>query len=77
MTRCPYKGRRATTRSRSGGETGKDLVWYYADPLAEAVRIAGLLCFFNERVDLELDGELQRAAARTAVEQRGPWASPP
>jgi hypothetical protein len=22
-------------------------------------RIKGLLCFFNERVDLELDGELQ------------------
>ena len=22
-------------------------------------RIAGLLCFFNEKVDIELDGELQ------------------
>ena len=36
-----------------------DLVWYYAEPLAEVGRIAGLLCFFNERVDIELDGELQ------------------
>jgi uncharacterized protein (DUF427 family) len=43
---------------RRGGE-GKDLIWYYDDPLPEASRIAGLLCFFNERVDIELDGELQ------------------
>jgi len=35
------------------------LVWYYADPLPEAGRIKGLVCFFNEKVDLELDGELQ------------------
>ncbi len=47
----------ATTRSRVDG--GKDLIWYYDQPLAEVGRIAGLLCFYNERVDIELDGELQ------------------
>jgi uncharacterized protein (DUF427 family) len=55
VTRCPYKGT-AGYYSVNGAE---DLVWYYADPLAEVGRIKGLLCFFNEKVDLELDGELQ------------------
>jgi hypothetical protein len=41
------------------GELVPDLVWYYPDPIPDASRIEGLLCFFNEKVDLELDGELQ------------------
>jgi uncharacterized protein (DUF427 family) len=55
ITRCPYKGL-ASYYSVNGGE---DLIWFYPDPLPEASRIKDLLCFFNERVDLELDGELQ------------------
>src|SRR5579884_2661767 len=55
ITRCPYKG--TATYHSAGGE--QDLVWCYEDPLTEVGRIAGLVCFFNERVDLELDGELQ------------------
>jgi uncharacterized protein (DUF427 family) len=56
VTHCPYKGA-ASYYSVAGVEGGKDLVWYYPDPLPEAGRIADLLCFFNERVDLTLDGE--------------------
>lgn len=56
LTRCPYKGA-AGYYSVDGVENGKDLIWYYEDPLPEVGRIAGLLCFFNERVNLELDGE--------------------
>jgi uncharacterized protein (DUF427 family) len=55
VTRCPYKG---TAGYYSVGE-GRDLVWYYTEPFDEVRRIAGMVCFFNERVDLELDGELQ------------------
>jgi uncharacterized protein (DUF427 family) len=55
LTRCPYKG---TARYYSASAVD-DLIWYYADPLPEAGRIKGLLCFFNEKVDIELDGELQ------------------
>jgi uncharacterized protein (DUF427 family) len=54
VTHCPYKGA-AGYYSVAGV---KDLVWYYEQPLAEVGRIAGLVCFFNEKVDLELDGEL-------------------
>jgi len=60
VTGCPYKGEAGYhSVVRAGGEVVKDLIWYYADPLPEVAEIAGLLCFFNERVDLEVDGELQ------------------
>jgi uncharacterized protein (DUF427 family) len=57
VTRCPYKG--VASYNSVAVEGGKDLVWCYADPIAEAGRLRGLLCFFNERVDITLDGELQ------------------
>lgn len=56
LTRCPYKGT-AGYHSVAGVP---DLVWYYAEPLPEVSRIKDLVCFFNEKVDLELDGELQQ-----------------
>jgi uncharacterized protein (DUF427 family) len=57
ITRCPYKGTASYYSVKLEG--GKDLVWYYEQPIAEVGRIKGLVCFFNEKVDIELDGELQ------------------
>jgi len=57
VTHCPYKG--AASYYSVQSEQGKDLVWYYAEPFAEVGRIKGLVCFFNERVDIELDGDPQ------------------
>jgi len=58
VTHCGYKGQASYYAVRLGsGETVRDLVWTYEDPLEESVRIKDLLCFFNERVDIELDGE--------------------
>lgn len=62
ITRCPYKGT-ASYYSVKGIEGGKDLVWYYEQPLDEVGRIKGLVCFFNEKVDVELDGELAQRPA--------------
>ena len=60
VTRCGYKGQASYYAVRLGsGETVRDLVWTYEDPLEESVRIKDLLCFFNERVDIEIDGEPQ------------------
>ncbi len=60
VTGCPYKGQASYYAVRRvNGELVKDLIWYYADPLPAASRIAGRLCFFNERVDVEVDGELE------------------
>lgn len=60
VTRCPYKGAASYYAvRRRDGDTVKDLIWHYDAPLREVDRIAGLLCFFNERVDVEVDGELE------------------
>jgi uncharacterized protein (DUF427 family) len=56
-TRCAYKGSASYWSVRSGGRLYEDLVWTYTDPQLDAVPVRDLLCFFNERVDLELDGE--------------------
>jgi uncharacterized protein (DUF427 family) len=59
-TRCPYKGIASYySVALDGGDLAKDLIWTYETPIPDASRVKGLLCFFNERVDLELDGELQ------------------
>ena len=42
---------------RVGDRLEEDLVWSYAAPERDAEPVRDLLCFFNERVDLELDGE--------------------
>ena len=43
---------------RAGEGLERDLAWSYPHPLPESQKIAGLVCFLNERVDLVVDGEL-------------------
>jgi uncharacterized protein (DUF427 family) len=57
MTRCPYKGVASYYSVQAGGEQMEDLVWYYPEPIPEAAKIRGHLAFFNERVDLDVEGE--------------------
>jgi uncharacterized protein (DUF427 family) len=58
-SRCAYKGSAAYWSVRVGDHVVEDLVWTYADPEPEAAPVRDLLCFFSERVDVELDGEPQ------------------
>jgi len=44
---------------RGTSQRVEDLVWYYPEPIAATEKIKGHLCFFNEKVDLEVDGEAQ------------------
>lgn len=60
ITRCPYKGTAAYWSVRADGEVFEDVAWTYKTPLLESVKIAGLACFYNERVDLYVDGVLQQ-----------------
>lgn len=59
VTRCPYKGEASYYSVQTGERLHEDLVWYYTYPTAEAGGIKGLLCFFNERADIHVDGEQQ------------------
>ena len=58
-TRCPYKGEASYWSVTVNGKEHKDIVWGYPAPLSECSRIENLVCFYNEKVDLYLDGELQ------------------
>jgi uncharacterized protein (DUF427 family) len=60
VTSCPYKG---TTNGywsvRIGSVIHPDLLWTYHFPTGPLLPIAGLIAFYNEKVDVFLDGELQ------------------
>ncbi len=56
---CPYKGVARWWSVRVGDDVVEDLVWSYPTPIPENPRIAGLLCFFDEKVDVTVDGQRQ------------------
>ena len=56
-TACPYKGWANYWSVTVGEATHDDIVWGYRTPLPESEAVAGLVCFYNEKVDLEIDGE--------------------
>ncbi len=59
---CAYKGQ----ASYFATPDGEDVAWTYAEPLREAAEVTGRICFFNEHVDIAVDGTpLQRP--------RTPW----
>jgi uncharacterized protein (DUF427 family) len=55
QTVCAYKG----VASYRSSPTEDDVAWFYPDPRHDAERIRDYICFFNERVNLYVDGELQ------------------
>jgi uncharacterized protein (DUF427 family) len=56
---CPYKGTARYWSVVIGDIVHADYAWAYDYPLPESIRVAGLICFYNERVDLFVDGEHQ------------------
>lgn len=68
-TRCPYKGIAIYWTATVRATRLENVVWSYPDPIPESPKLRGLLCFFNERVDLYVDGELQ-ARPRTPWSER-------
>jgi uncharacterized protein (DUF427 family) len=52
-TTCAYKGHASYW---SVGDED-DVVWTYREPLHDALPVKDMLAFFNERVDIEVDGE--------------------
>jgi uncharacterized protein (DUF427 family) len=58
-TSCPYKGTAAYWSVDTGQDLHADVVWIYRAPLPESQKVAGLACFYNEKVSVYLDGVLQ------------------
>jgi len=65
-TACAYKGQ--TSQYWKFPEDVRDVAWSYASPSPEVSAIAGMVCFFNERVEISVDGVVQ-------PRPRTPWSS--
>ncbi len=60
VTACPYKGRTSGYWSVDvGGEVHPDLAWTYDFPTRQLLPIAGMIAFYDEKMDVFVDGELQ------------------
>jgi uncharacterized protein (DUF427 family) len=58
-TACPYKGTTSGYWSvQVGGTVHPDLAWSYDFPTGQLLPIAGMIAFYNEKVDIILDGQL-------------------
>jgi uncharacterized protein (DUF427 family) len=58
VTACPYKGVTSGYWSvLAGGTVHADLAWTYDFPTLALQPIAGMIAFYNEKVDIILDGE--------------------
>jgi uncharacterized protein (DUF427 family) len=58
VTACPYKGITSGYWSTPHGEmANEDLAWSYDFPTRQLLPIAGLIAFYNEKVDVFLDGQ--------------------
>jgi uncharacterized protein (DUF427 family) len=66
VSRCPYKGTARYWSVQTGSGLHRDVAWSYPEPVVECPRIAGLVAFFNEHVDLVVDGVPQ-------VRPLSPW----
>jgi uncharacterized protein (DUF427 family) len=66
VSHCPFKGE-AEYWSLRAGDIDADVAWSYRTPLPESQKIAGLIAFYTEKVDLYVDGVLQGGSAKRFV----------
>jgi uncharacterized protein (DUF427 family) len=58
VSECPYKGTTSGYWSvRVGDELHRDLAWTYDFPTRQLLPVAGLIAFYNEKVDVFVDGQ--------------------
>ena len=72
LTYCAYKGE----ASYWSHESLSNLAWTYRSPLPDAVQIAGMVAFYDDLVDVTVDGVLRERPstpiAKSLIEERGP-----
>jgi len=67
-TTCPFKGQASYWSVRLGDDVYDNVAWSYETPIPQAADIEGLLCFYNELVDLTV-------VRHTQSDSRAPAAS--
>jgi uncharacterized protein (DUF427 family) len=56
-TWCAYKGQASYFSASVGGRLVPDIAWTYPAPQHDAARVRDLIAFFDERIDVTLDGQ--------------------
>ncbi|MBO0814545.1 MAG: DUF427 domain-containing protein [Actinobacteria bacterium] len=56
-TWCAYKGQASYWSAAAGDRVVPDIGWTYQQPRHDAAQVRGLIAFFNERLDVIVDGE--------------------
>jgi uncharacterized protein (DUF427 family) len=64
VSHCPYKGQAEYWSARVGDQLEENVVWSYRTPLPESERVAGYMAFYDERVDVFVDGIRQVRSGR-------------
>ena len=59
VTECPYKGAARYWTVTVDGSDHNDIAWGYDAPLPESQKVAGMVAFYNERVDVYIDEVLE------------------
>jgi uncharacterized protein (DUF427 family) len=59
VSHCPYKGQAEWWSVRAEDGLHEDVAWSYRAPLPESQKVAGLVAFYDEKVDIYVDGTLQ------------------
>ncbi len=60
VTHCPYKGQAQSWSVHLPDAVHENLAWCYPTPLPECQKIAGLMAFYDEKVDVFIDGVSQQ-----------------
>jgi uncharacterized protein (DUF427 family) len=58
-TECAYKGVASYFSARVGDDLLENVAWTYPEARHDASPVRDLVCFFNEAVELDIDGERQ------------------
>lgn len=56
-TICPYKGSASYFSAVVNGKNYENIVWTYLEPFEGLERVKGRWCFYNEKLDIYVDGE--------------------
>jgi uncharacterized protein (DUF427 family) len=62
-THCPYKGTASYWDVVLGDTVHEGLAWAYRTPLPESQKVAGMVAFYDEKVDVTVDGVPQQRPA--------------
>ncbi|CAA7269444.1 unnamed protein product [Cyclocybe aegerita] len=77
ITGCPYKGEaRYYNLVTSDGTRRDNLIWWYPNTTPECAAIRGYVAFFDEKVDVWIDGEKQQRPATKWSSPSPPASSP-